>query len=418
MPLSTVRLDVQFFLEVFVMASFSWSNACCAVSWVIVVPPVSIALITWNPFIGFLLTALFVFWVIRDLKKGNFDKDAQLLEKYYGPEQLLKCPACGTSTRLSRWIRVKVLVTYTVSDGHHVVFDKVGRPLYRSSRTIKEKYTANTTDYNTIRANYQGADYERKTVGVKKIDLICPSCSKRLNHQEIQELKSKAIQIQAKVVEKERLKILARKEREQRLICQDCNVSSPESDWAEHGCCPNCGSDREPYPDPKSPVNMISEKKKKKAPIMNAVNEGNLELVRQLIKAGANVNVKDKDAIWFANFPMTLAASLGHLEIVQELIKAGADVNPGGDSTPLHAAEKNLEIVKELIKAGADVNAKDNDGETPLHYAVGSDRFETVQELIKAGADVNAKNDGGDTPLSSTYHDEIISLLKENGVTE
>ena len=81
---------------------------------------------------------------------------------------------------------------------------------------------------------------------VEKVALVCPCCHKQLDYQKIQELISKAIQTRAE-----------EKGREPRLICQDCNVSSPESDWAEHGCCPNCGSDREPYPDPKSPVNMI-----------------------------------------------------------------------------------------------------------------------------------------------------------------
>ena len=321
---------------------------------------ISLALIGWNPIIGIILTALLVWFLISKSKQDNLKRSmnhhSQQLESCYGPNGLLKCPACGTSTKLSRWIRVDVLATrQEVSDGY-VTADGRAVPSYRTS---SKRYTimSTTTDYNTIKAEVCRSGWE--TVEVKKIDLVCPSCSKELNYQQIQELTSKAIQTRAE-----------KKAREPRLICQDCNVSSPESDWAEHGCCPNCGSDREPYPDPKSPVNMISEEKK--APIINAVDEGNLELVRQLIKAGADVNVKDKDVWCFGEFPITLAALLGHLEIVQELIKAGADVNPSGDSTPLHAAadrKENLEIVQELIKAGADVNAKDNDGCTTLRSA-------------------------------------------------
>lgn len=85
--------------------------------------------------------------------------------------------------------------------------------------------------------------------------------------------------------------------------------------------------------------------------LIKAIENGQLDVVKELIKAGANIN--------YANIfgsPLTKAAERGHLEIVQELIKAGADVNIEKDSETalLIAKEKNYQdIVQELIKAGA-----------------------------------------------------------------
>ena len=54
------------------------------------------------------------------------------------------------------------------------------------------------------------------------------------------------------------------------------------------------------------------------------------------------------------------------LEKVQELIKAGADVNVRNDNgyTPLHY--QNVESIKELIKSGSDVNVRNIIDDTPL----------------------------------------------------
>ena len=91
-------------------------------------------------------------------------------------------------------------------------------------------------------------------------------------------------------------------------------------------------------------------------------------------------------------------------ERIQEFLDLRADVNAKDEDgdTPLHwaAFNESPEVVATLIKAGADVNARDEGGHTPLYMAVGPNQsHEVVTTLIKAGADVNAKNEEGDTPL-------------------
>jgi ankyrin repeat protein len=64
------------------------------------------------------------------------------------------------------------------------------------------------------------------------------------------------------------------------------------------------------------------------------------------------------------------------------------------------------------------VNAKDDWGETPLHFAADKGHKEIAELLIGAGTDVNAKNEDGETPLDyaiSRSHPEIADLLRKHG---
>ena len=80
------------------------------------------------------------------------------------------------------------------------------------------------------------------------------------------------------------------------------------------------------------------------------------------------------------------AAEKGNIEVVKQHLAAGTDVDAKTEQglTPLHVAaiEGHKEILKLLIAKGADVNAKDKRGRTPLVYA----RGETADLLRKHGA--------------------------------
>jgi len=100
------------------------------------------------------------------------------------------------------------------------------------------------------------------------------------------------------------------------------------------------------------------------------------------------------------------AAASGNMEVLKQHLRAGTDIDakdtPGG-STPLlvAAAFGQVETVKYLIKKGANVNAQSNDGGTALHGAAFFCRTEIVKLLLEKGAVVDAKNARGETPLIS-----------------
>lgn len=70
-----------------------------------------------------------------------------------------------------------------------------------------------------------------------------------------------------------------------------------------------------------------------------------------------------------------------------------------------------------LLDYGMDVNVTDDEGNTPLHYAIQNGRVEAVQELLAKGASVNATNHLGETPLFFARYcfpeemAEILNLL-------
>lgn len=123
-----------------------------------------------------------------------------------------------------------------------------------------------------------------------------------------------------------------------------------------------------------------------------AADEGNLELVRMLIHAGANVDVGTRIG---AYTPLHMASRNGHAEVMRALLAAGANLRAATTNSgvlPLHlaAASDNPEAVRVLIEAGADVNAREGSWQqTPLVFAAAGNRVDNIRLLLAAGADLS-----------------------------
>ena len=155
-------------------------------------------------------------------------------------------------------------------------------------------------------------------------------------------------------------------------------------------------------------------------------------MVRFLLERGA-----DPDALGhFSDFhlgegkctALHIAAFKGNYGIAKLLLQASADVTARFSKswTPLHIAVSSAQkhILPLLVEHGADLearsasdNSESNAGMTAMHLAVDSKEKAIVRRLIEMGADVNATNDEGRTPLHYALNgfvelDVIILLLK------
>ena len=156
-------------------------------------------------------------------------------------------------------------------------------------------------------------------------------------------------------------------------------------------------------------------------------NQGAAEVVKLLIANGANIRGSGEGR----PTPLHWATSR---DVAEVLIAHGADVNTRdrANRTPLHEAviRGNKDVAEVLIAHGADINAVSDlgyryhrtKGGTPLHLAVYFPRNAKIVELLVAkGADVNAKNNEGETPLKWAIrhrHKPFIDLLRRHGARE
>ncbi|XP_043674739.1 protein fem-1 homolog B-like isoform X1 [Vespula pensylvanica] len=116
------------------------------------------------------------------------------------------------------------------------------------------------------------------------------------------------------------------------------------------------------------------------------------------------------------------AAGAGHLNVVKTLVKAGADVNhpTKTNSTPLRAAcfDGRLDIVKYLIDHGANIHISNKFNNTCLMIAAYKGHLDVVNFLLKNNADPNEKALCGGTALyfaAECGHTQIVSELLSYG---
>ncbi|CAA9990380.1 conserved Plasmodium protein, unknown function [Plasmodium knowlesi strain H] len=127
-------------------------------------------------------------------------------------------------------------------------------------------------------------------------------------------------------------------------------------------------------------------------PIHLATKEGNMELVKRMIKSGAYINSKTKRRKFT---PLHLSASKGDLDSVKFLIENHADVNALScdNETPLWCASisNHLEVCKYILTHGAlpNLTIAKKKHDSPLHAASMMGNFEVVKLLIEYGADVS-----------------------------
>ena len=121
------------------------------------------------------------------------------------------------------------------------------------------------------------------------------------------------------------------------------------------------------------------------------------EIMRELIKYGANLDLPNKDRAT----PLHLASQMGARPEVELLLQHSADVNRSTRHgvTPLMtaAAHEQPEAVSLLLAAAAVVDMQTNDGFSALMSAASAGACKCCSLLLEAGASVDLTNENGHT---------------------
>ena len=150
-----------------------------------------------------------------------------------------------------------------------------------------------------------------------------------------------------------------------------------------------------------------------------AIENDDLLAVEKCIDRGVIVNFQDSDG----RTPLCHAVNNGNIDIVRTLLKNGAEVDEitNEGQTLLHIASSKgyKEVVDVLLqyvsrnKLNDFINAKtSSDGTTSLHIAAKNSFLDIVKSLLKHGAIYNIENNEGEKPVNLSKDQKVINLLK------
>lgn len=155
-------------------------------------------------------------------------------------------------------------------------------------------------------------------------------------------------------------------------------------------------------------------------PIFHVIKYNYYKALSLLIQYNANLNVRNKNNMT----PIHLSISLGFQDIALLLIRSNKiDLSltiPPNDFSNLILASKNglYLVVKYLLEHGAKVNYATKYGDTALMYAAAGGYIDIMDILIKYSANVNKHNNMLTTPLMfavSRNKTEAVRLLIKSG---
>ena len=168
--------------------------------------------------------------------------------------------------------------------------------------------------------------------------------------------------------------------------------------------------------------------------LCHAIESEDLELMRQLIDSGADVNAIGEGGMT----PLLWAFPDNKIERFKLLLENGADPNvkitgevgirasmkPGDSVTIMSARTAFPGYLEAVLKHGGDPNIANRYDHSVLSVVIQSvhvhNRIDRVKMLIDAGADVNARLSGGN-PLTihaisrGSYSYDIVLMLLQNG---
>lgn len=147
------------------------------------------------------------------------------------------------------------------------------------------------------------------------------------------------------------------------------------------------------------------------------LREGSLKVVNFLLTQRAvRVELHNRQG----ESPLMIAAIRGHLDVARQLIRRGAEVNKPG-WTPLHYAASRAEpdsgdMVRLLLEHHAYIDAESPNRSTPLMLAAMYGHRDLVPMLLEEGADPSLRNEQGLTAVDFARRadrDDLAELIAQ-----
>ncbi len=122
--------------------------------------------------------------------------------------------------------------------------------------------------------------------------------------------------------------------------------------------------------------------------LIYVIDNNDVIKIKKILRWGVYINYRDQRAGYT---PLIAACEVGNIEVVKLIIKYGANINKtdyGGNTPLIHAlVNKKENIIKFLVEYGADVNIKG--GFTALELAKENNQKKIIELIIKNSLEIS-----------------------------
>ncbi len=137
-------------------------------------------------------------------------------------------------------------------------------------------------------------------------------------------------------------------------------------------------------------------------PIYDAVDQGDTEMVKLLLRKGANPKQEN---------PLFGALASGKMELIQLFIDRGADLKTDPRLLMYAAISGKKQMVELVLSKGFNIADAENRGISALAYASQNGHLDIVRLLLEKGVDPNLIGTAFNSPLAVAASPEIAELL-------